>query len=262
MSILTINGVSDDDLGLVATSIGAAWSTPGLSRPATSVMGRHGSVPGLIATGREKRVPISFKLDGTVSTRRANFNALMRHLRGMLVLEWSDAPGLFQRARLDQEEARALFEAQAYVHGPLNIGLEFILDQPIFEDKVPSIIGVSSTAALLSGLGTEPSEGLFRFAGATTDLTLTYKHGLTRETITTLTLSGSSGAGTVLFINVPSQEIWTWDTTTGEEDFTAIDDLYSSGDFPVFDPGDGDENLPPTIESNHTGTVRYRGAYA
>jgi phage-related protein len=260
MSILTINGVTDDDLGLVATRIGPAWSAPTSDRASTAVLGRLGVVAGLVARGREKRIPLSLKLSGDLSERRANFNTVMAHLDGLLQLEWTDAVGYAQFARLDTVGARALYESQAYVLGELLLDLELILDAPVLLALSPSVIGVSSTAANLAGLGTLPCSGKFYFPPTTANLTITYKHGLTRETITTLTLSGSTGAGLALEVDCARETLYTWSTTTGAR--VSVLSLYSSGDFPVFDPGDGDTSYPPTIESNHSGVVHYRGVTA
>lgn len=262
MSILTVNGVTDDDLGLAFTGIGALWSGPSVSRSRTGVMGRYGVVPGLVASGSEKRIPATLKLSGTVATRRANFNTVMRHLDGLLYLEWSDQPTLMQWATVDVVEARALFESQAYVLGELALGIEFVVDSGVYFSKAIFSAPVSTTAERYP-LGTLPSAPFIRVSGATSNLTLTVKHGLTNATITTLTLSGTTAAGTVLEIDCARETLYTWDTTTGAKiNRLTTTNLYSSGDFPVLDPGWGTEAYPPTLESNHTGTVLYRKYFA
>jgi len=269
MSILTINGATEASLGLsvLPSGLGDLWSGPATNRGATSVLGLYGSVPSLVATGQEKRIRVGLALDTSSSSRRTNLDAVFRHLDGRLQLEWSDASGLMQWARLDVVGARERFAGLSFGAtadwGDVVLELDLILDAPVLFAKNVATLPVSSTAATIAGLGTLPCAGIFYFSGATTDLTLTYKHGLTRDTITTLTLDGSTGAGTVLIINCARETLYTWDTTTGA--LVSVLSLYDTtvrgNAFPIFDQGDGDSTNYPTIESNHTGLVRYRGVY-
>lgn len=266
MSIFTLNGMSDDDLGLsiAVGGTGALWSTPQVEREGMGLLDRIGVVPSALATGVVGRLPLTLVLDTTVTNRRATFNTIMAHLDGMLRFELNEAPGFMQWGYLSGVPARPRFDTVAFQDdkGALLLDFDLILAFPQLFSKVPSVIGVSSTPAKLVGLGTLPCQGVFYFGPTTTDLTITYKHGITRETLNTLTLSGSTAAGLVLEVrSFSAKPLWTWSDSTGAR-VNVLDTLWSSGNFPTFYAGHGDANNPPLIESNHTGELHYRGVTA
>ena len=257
--LLKIKGVDLDTLGLELL-LANPHSRPAVLRESIGVPGLYGAYAFQSAPGELKRVPVSLTIPSTVAieSRRAILDVILDHLSGKLDLEWGDTPGRVQLAHFDSGPIIARWESVAWTHGPVVLASEFIIEDAVFRAKDISHVPISTTAERVP-LGTLPSWPRFYLNGALSNTTITLKNGITGATIgSVFTIAGTTGAGTVTEIDCRRPMITTWDTTTGAR--VEELDIYSTGDFPVFDPTYGTTSFPLTVETSHTGIAfaRYR----
>lgn len=257
--ILRINGLTNVELGLWVSGLGAAWSQAAVTRPEVGIPGRFGAITIGEAVGRPKVIPTTFTLPAKVSERVAALDDLLSVLTGTLEVEWIDAPDRLQFARVDESEIRASFEEVQYVEttGHLRIGVDLRLDAPLSFARESSVLAVGSTPVPVP-LGTAPSDTTFVLPGALTDATLTYR-GASGEILSQLSLDGTVDAGEFLRVRSDRQTIWLGDGTGEELDMS----FFAGGGWIVLDPGDADyrRGVFPTVESSEPGVLYYRRAW-
>lgn len=268
MSKVTINGRPISDFNLRLGEIGSIWSMPAVQRGTTPVIGRVGVRASPEFAGAPKTIPLTLCLWGdtvTTANRRAKLDAVYRFLDGLLEVEFENEAGRIYQCRLEGAEARARTEPLAFVRGDVLIDLNLIVDSGVAQDRVPQVVGVPGGSALRTALplGTYPSAPILEVPGPiTTDLTVAYRGVAGGDALQSLVLDTSTtnvASDECLIINCDRERIWTFDGT----DLTDAMSLYSSGDFPVFDPGDGDLGGEGcTVSSTHAMTAIYLKVWA
>lgn len=266
---LAINGldIADLDMALLHGGEGGLWSGPRMEREISQAVGIIGVRPSIEVRGQPKTISLQMRLAGTQAQRRARLDRVLWHFDGLLVLEWSDAPGRYQLGRVVGSEIRARFAELAWLdRGQLAIQFEVLLDTPLSFDAHASVVAVSSTPTEVP-LGTATSSALFEFPEVTSAMTVTYR-GISGEILEELSLADPGlTTGELLIVDVARARILTWDGSTynsdGEPDTVSAMDLRTGGSFPVFDPGDGnpDAGAWPTIEASESGVCTYRRAW-
>lgn len=258
---LKINGRPIEDLGLELSDQGALWSAPQVLRGSAPVLGRVGSRSSAIATYSASAVQLLLQLPETVAGRRAALDRVLAALDGVLVLEWSDSPGRVQYGRLESAEIRARFQSVAWTVGHLSLPLVIRLDNPVWYEWLASSVALSANTPAPVPLGTLPSAPLVELNDtANASVTIAYR-GITGEVLSSVVLASPSiPSGGALLVDCGSQRIFVWDGTS----LTNANNLYLSGSFPVFDPGDANfaDSVWPTIECNFAALVTWRRAFA
>lgn len=253
--VLSVNGVDVGALNMEITSLGPAWSTPKVARSYIRIPGRFGAVPQGLAEGMEKRIPIQIHLaSAEVSARQASRDAVVRHLSGLMKLEWSDAPGRVQWALIDDMDQASLFETIQYVRGNLRITTELVIPDAVSWSSQPTVLGLPADTPVEAQMGTAPSSPRVIIPGPWTDLQVSVL-GPQLEEITSLQLVGSIGGDEVVEIDSSLASIVVEDTSTGER--VRRLDLYDSGLFPLLDP-----HLMPQLQSSAAGVALYTRAWA
>ena len=258
--ILKINGLDIADLNLGLLDSGSLWSAPRIDRDSAAPIGMVGTRPAALATSDAKRLAISLSLPGTMAERRARLDQVLWHLDGLLVLEWADAPDREQYARATIRDGLPRMAQLSWLDGgQVRLNFELVMDTPLSFSSSPTVLAIGTTA-VETPLGTATSAPVIELPGAISGaVTLTYR-GITGSTLASVVISnpalGGSGA---LIVDSARERIWKWDGTT----LTDARNLYSSGSFPVLDPGDGDPaaGVWPTLESTHAGSATYRRAW-
>lgn len=266
---LVVNGVdvADLDMALLHGGEGGLWSGPRMEREISQAVGLVGVRPSVEVRGQPKTISLQMRLTGTPSARRAKLDRVLWHFDGLLVLEWSDAPGRYQLGRVVGSEIRARFAELAWLEtGQLALEFEIVLDAPLSFDTHASVVAVSSTPTEVP-LGTATSAPLFEFPQVTSAMTITYR-GISGEVLAELSIADPNlTTGELLIVDVARARILTWDGSTydadGNPDTESAMNLWTGGSFPVFDPGDGspDAGAWPTIEASESGVCTYRRAW-
>jgi hypothetical protein len=261
MSILTINGRTIESLNLKLADQGNLWSTGDTERGASSVLGRIGSRSSSVSATPGRVLNLVLPLPESPSTRRAALDRVLAHLDGLLVLEWSDAPGRVQYGQLENAGIAARFQSVAWTLGHLNLGLRIRLDNPTWFDWQATTIANTANVDTPLPIGTLPVAPLIRISQVTTgNITITYK-GITGSVLSTLVITDPVlTSGQELFIDSATDRIFRW---TGSA-FTAANTLYVSGSFPIIDPGDGqtEYGVFPTLRCTRPFLATYRKTYA
>ena len=214
--VLTVNGVDVGSLNMEITALGPAWSTPEVVRNYIRIPGRFGAVPQGLAEGMEKRIPIQIHLTSAqVSDRQAWRDAVVRHLAGLMKLEWSDAPGRLQWALIDEMDQASLFETIQYVRGNLRISTELVVPDAVSWSSHPTILSLPAGTPVEAQLGTAPATPRITVPGPWTDLRVSIL-GPYLEEISALQLVGSIGADDVVELDSSLVSIVVEDTSTGE----------------------------------------------
>jgi hypothetical protein len=254
--ILTINGRDISTLGLRVADQGTPWAIPQAARGLAPSISRVGVRPAAYSTGAPAVLNLSLALPADVSTRRGLLDTALSWLDGLLELEWADAPGRVQYARLQAGDVRARFESVAWIQGELLLPLQLVRDVPLSFDKQAYVVAIGTTAVALP-LGTAASPLRFEFQGAiTADVTITYRN-ISGTVLAQLVVDNpATSSGETLVVDGTSERIAIWTGTA----FDDANELYESGSFPVADPGDGNREAAawPTIEASNSGYVIYR----
>jgi hypothetical protein len=258
---LRINGRDIETLGLRLSDQGAAWAAPSVNRGSAPILGRVGARSSSLAAYPGGSLQLLLQLPETVATRRAALDKVLAWLDGLLVLEWSDAPGRVQFGRVESNEVRARFQSVAWTVGHLSLPVTLQLDNPAAYDWSATSAGWGPNQRAFLPLGTLPSLPLLTF-GDTVNATMTIEYrGQTGVLLSSLVvLNPSLSAGEELVIDCGTEQIY----KVAGSVFTPANNLYSSGSFPVFDPGDGnfEANSWPTIGANFAGVATYRRVWA
>lgn len=258
--VLTVNGVDVGSLNMEITALGPAWSTPQVVRNYIRIPGRFGAVPQGLAEGMEKRIPIQIHLTSAlVSNRQAWRDLVVRHLAGLMRLEWSDAPGRQQWALIDQMDQASLFETIQYVRGNLRITTELVIPDAVSWATHPNVLALPAGTPVEAQLGTVPAAPRISIPGPWTDLRISVLSPSLEE-MHALQLIGSIGPDDVAEIDSALPSIVVEDTSTGER--VRRTDLFSEGEFPILDPQLGMGAAMPLIESSAAGVAIYSRAWA
>lgn len=262
MAFLSINGVDIDALGLKLIDQGPIWSGVGFNRGSSGVLGRVGQRTLGVSTSPAQQITLELALDEGPTTRRAALDRVFAALDGLLVLEWSDAPERVQYARLDRSNVGPRFAQIAWLaQSQLRVSLSLIADNPAYYDWAAYSEGWGPNGRATVELGTLPSSPLLTF-GDTVSGTITVEYrGQTGALLSSLVLANPSlSAGQELLIDCGTEQIFKAAGAT----LTESNNLYSSGSFPTFDPGDGNfaGDSWPTIGANFAGVATYRRVWA
>jgi hypothetical protein len=257
MSILKINGRTITDLGLQLSNQGSLWSAPPAFRGSSPILGRIGSRPSSVAISPGSSLQLLLQLPESPSTRRAALDRVLAWMDGLLALEWDDAPGRVQYGRLQSAEVEARFQSVAWTLGHLSLPLVIAIDNPAWFDKEATALAFGPNIRTDTPLGTLPVAPLITF-GDTVSGTITIEYrGQAGTVLSSLVLSNPSlSAGQELLIDCGTERIFKAAGST----LTDLNSIYSSGSFPVLDPGDGDWEAStwPTIQANFAARVTYR----
>jgi hypothetical protein len=261
MSILTINGRTITDLGLQLSDQGSLWSAPPAFRGSAPILGRIGSRSSTVATSPGASLQLLLQLPESPSMRRAALDKVLAHLDGLLVLEWSDAPGRVQYGQLERTNVLARFQSVAWTLGHLSLELQIRLDNPNWFDWQATTIAADADTDTPQPIGTLPVAPLIRFSStATGNITIQYK-GITGAVLSSLVLTDPVlTSGEELFVDCGTERIFRWTGTA----FQVANSLYQSGSFPIIDPGDGqvEFGVYPTLRANKPFLVAFRKTYA
>jgi len=257
MSLLKINGRDIESLGLRLGDQGALWSAPQAQRGSTPILGRIGSRSSSLAVSPGSTLPLLLHLPETVALRRAALDKVLAWMDGLLVLEWDDAPGRVQFGRIESNEVRARFQSVAWVVGHLSLPVVVQIDTPAWFDWAAGSIVLAADTPAPVPLGTLPTTPILTFnSSATGPITITYR-GQTGTVLSSLVLSDPSlTASQLVIVDCGTEQIFLADGSS----LTLSNNLYSSGSFPVLDPGDGDFESAtyPTIEANFPALMFFR----
>jgi hypothetical protein len=261
MSILTINGRTLEQLGLKLADQGAVWSTGQTDRGSAPVLGRIGSRTAPLAASPGRTLNVTLPLPESPATRRAALDRVLGHLDGLLVLEWSDSPGRVQYGQLERANVLARFQSVAWTLGHLSIDLQIRIDNPVWFDWQATTIANAANVDTPLPIGTLPVAPLLRVSQITTgNITFEYK-SITGATLSSLVITDPVlTTGQELFIDCGTDRIFRW---TGSV-FTQANNLYSSGTFPIIDPGDGQPEFGvfPTLRCTRPFLATYRKTYS
>jgi hypothetical protein len=257
MSLLKINGRDIESLGLRLGDQGSLWSAPQAQRGSTPILGRIGSRSSSLAVSPGSTLPLLLHLPETVALRRAALDKALAWMDGLLVLEWDDAPGRVQFGRVESNEVRARFQSVAWVVGHLTLPVVVQIDTPAWFDWAASSVAWGPNIRTATPLGTLPSSPLLLFSDSVSgSITIEYR-GQAGTVLSSLVISNPSlTSGQMLLIDCGAEQIYKVDGAT----LTLANNLYSSGSFPVLDPGDGDFEASswPTLNANFAGSATYR----
>lgn len=261
MSILTINGRTIDSLGLQLLNSGNVWGAPETVRDASQLIGRVGATASRSSTTAPRTLTVGLALPQSPSSRRAALDRVLMALDGLCELSWSDSPERVQYATVQAAEITARFESVAWTLGHLTLPIVFRIDSPVWFDREVSTVGFAANTPTAIPVGTMPTSPLIVLNDtANAAITITYR-GITGATLSSLVVSNPSlSAGQMLLIDCGTERIF----KSAGETLTVADNLYSSGSFPVIDPGDGDwiNNQYPTLACNFAAFVQYRRVWA
>lgn len=258
--VLAVNGVPVEDLGVTILSAGGVWSPPAVGRTYTGIPGLVGAVPLARAASVEKRVPVRIHLSTDVAGREAAREALQRLFRGLMRLQWSDAPGRHQWALLDTQAQQGLTD-QSFVRGDLVIEAELVVPAAVSWSDQPTVLALPADTAVPTPLGTATSAPRILIPGPWTDLRIGY-HRASGEELAALQLVGSISSDEVLEVDVALERLVLEDTTSGVR--VSGSGLYGSGSFPVLDPHDALGSEPhalPYLLASADGLATYRRAW-
>jgi phage-related protein len=259
--ILTINGRTLEQLGIELQDQGAVWAAPQVNRGASGVIGRIGERPSAAAVTPGRTITLTLPLPASPQTRRAALDRVLGHLDGLLVLEWSDAPGRVQYGRLERAEVAARFASVAWTLGHLSIPLQIRIDNPAWFDWQATTIANVANVDTPMPIGTLPVAPLLRVSQITTgNIVFEYK-SITGASLSSLVITDPVlTSGQELYIDCGTDRIFRW---TGSA-FTQANNLYSSGSFPIIDPGDGQPEFGvfPTLRCNRPFLATYRKTFA
>jgi hypothetical protein len=258
---LRINGRDIASLGLELADQGAVWSAPASTRGNAPMLNRIGARSSALASFPGKTLTVILPLPESPSTRRAALDRVLAHLDGLLVLEWDDAPGRVQYGQLETAEISARFQSVAWTVGHLNLPLVIRIDSPAWFEWGATTVATSANVPAPVPLGTLPVAPLIRISDTTAGaITIEYR-GITGALLSSLVISNPAlSSGQELFIDCGTERILKW---TGSA-FEAANALFSSGSFPVLDPGDGNSELEawPTLVANRPLLIAYRKLFA
>lgn len=261
MSILRINGRTLESLGLEITDQGALWAAPQVDRGTSPILGRIGSRSSTLSSTPPKVVNLVLPLPESPATRRAALDKILQHMDGLLVLEWSDAPGRVQYGRLERADVLARFNSVAWTLGHLSLPLQIRMDNPAWFDWQATTIAGQSDIDTPQPIGTLPVAPLIRFSStAAGNITIQYK-GITGAVLSSLVITDPAlTTGQELVVDCGTERIFKW---TGSA-FEQANSLYQSGSFPVLDPGDGqvEFGVYPTLRANKPFLVTFRRTYS
>lgn len=254
--ILKINGRDIAALGLRVADQGSPWAIAQVARGLSPSVSRVGVRPAAYSGGAASVLGLTLALPSSVAARRAALDTALAWMDGLLELEWTDAPGRVQYARLQAGDVRARFESVAWIQGDLLLPLQLVRDVPLSYDIAAAVIAVGTTAKAVP-LGTAASPLRFGLPGAiTTAVTLTYRN-IAGTVLSELALGDpDTSASETLVVDGTTERIYIFDGT----DYNDANELYVGGSFPVADPGDGNREAAtwPTITSSHAGFMLYR----
>jgi phage-related protein len=257
--ILYINGVDVDLLDVSISAMGAAWSPPGLSRTYVAIPGRVGVVPQGLPTSTVKRIPVTLWLRSTsLAGRQSTRDALLRHLTGLMRVEWSDAPDRYQWALIDQQDHSGLIDSMQFVTGDLQVETSFVIPDGVSWSANSTVMGLAADTETPVILGTATSAPRILAPGPWTDLRLSVMSP-TGEELSALQLTGSAGAAEVVEIDASTETITIENTGTGVR--TRALSLYGSGSFPILDPHDAIGTTMPSLLSTEAAVATYTRAW-
>lgn len=173
--ILTINGRSDTDLGVVVRDLSGWRDGPSTQRAFLGLSGMSGGLLSARAVGQSREIRVVFDVDsGTVASRADVFAALSEATQGLCELSFADAPTLITRAVVT---ARTTVDVQwdPFVVPRALLALTFTAADGASYDTAPSLYALSTTPTPIR-LGTLPSLGIVHvFGGWSGTRTLDYR---------------------------------------------------------------------------------------
>lgn len=247
----TINGVDPRTLGLIISDVSGWLDAAAASRPATTIPGRAGQRALTLAPDLAPRRLVARGIVAATSVQAARDS--LDALRALfdapsLAVSFTDAP---TRAVMAALEAFTVPVAPAQmIARQLPVEITLLALDPIATDVAGTVVSATSVAAPLP-LGTAPSAPVLRILGPATNPVVTYRdaRGVARQTLgLTVTLAATD------YVEVDAGAMTITKVASGVS--TNAITLLTSGDFPIFDPLDGDRAAGawPTLEVS-AGTV-------
>lgn len=223
-----------------------------------------GRVGAVILPPETETSPRTIQVSGVMKgTSLSNLRTLIEQLKarlyaGTVEARFVDHSDRFVLARCSQFSVPAT--APQFMNPMTRVGFTLFCPDPLVYATQPTIVGFASAKGALP-LGTAVSAPIIRIMGSATNPVLTYRDitGAVKQTMGfTVTLAATD----YLEIDCELAQITRYISGVGSQNNAQA--LWTSGDFPVFDPQDGDvENgAYPTIEvSAGSGETAYRRSW-
>lgn len=258
-----VNGYDTSRLGLVVEQVDGWMDGLTAQRRTSKLPGRVGAIP--LAPDTET-TPRTLTVQGALwpkpeslaAVRQALLDLKERLGRGLLELSFVDQADKFLHALVQQHQVVATRPQFASPYS--RISVQFFCPDPLIYAVQPSVVGFAAARSSVP-LGTACSTPTIRIMGPAVNPVLTYRKadGTSRQTMTfTVTL----GTNDYLEIDCELMQVSLYQAGVGAQNNAA--NLWTSGDFPLFDPQDGDAyaSVWPTLEvSAGTGEALYRRAW-
>lgn len=263
--ILRINGRDAvSQLGLPLIGIGAAWSDPGARREEIGVPEKMGTAPAERAEGEPRRIPIRFEMTANLDERASRRDRIVRHLTGLVEIEWGDSPGRIMWARAENLPIGARWEDIAFIEGDLEIQVDLAVEGGAAFDRQFRPVFLPAGEHVEVDPGTSPMDAWAIVEGPVSDYRLAYHSVSGREKAAIALVAGENAAAgerLELYWEGDQERIMLLDEATGVR--TSANSLYSSGSFPVVSPEDGsiEADVHPTMLASHDTILYTRRVY-
>lgn len=258
-----VNGYDTSRLGLIVEQVDGWMDGLTAQQRVSKLPGRVGAIP--LAPDTET-TPRTITITGVLwpkpeslaAVRQALLDLKERMGRGLLEVAFVDQPDKFVHALLQQHGVMAT--RPQFASPWSRVSLTLFCPDPLIYAQQASAIGVSANRNTIP-LGTACSTPTIRIMGPAVNPVLTYRKadGTVRQTMGfTVTL----GTNDYLEIDCELMQVSQYQAGVGAQNNAAS--LWTSGDFPLFDPQDGDPvaGVWPTLEvSAGTGEALYRRAW-
>lgn len=248
MSVLWINGVDVEDLGLSVTSLdrwGAGMEFEFPSQGASGYLGhfvtQEASAPPRVVSLRLV-VPCE-----TVAARSAILTSVLARLQGLLELRFSDEPDRVLYGLRTREVTAGVVASKSFVVPDLDVSIEITCHDPAKYDRFMQTAAFSSIAMPVP-TGNLPHGGIMYIFGAATNPGVTYRNML-KDVVTQMGFTVTLGSDDFLKVDNDLETVTYYNNGIAEDGLG----LWTSGDgFPQCDPADGDVlgEAYPSLEVN------------
>ena len=237
MTDVWFDDVPVEDYGCVVTQLSGWLAAPNYRWSAAGAAGLIGAYPsssGLTAEPKRLQVGLYFT-SATMAARRTAIASLLIATRGRVRVRVNDTPTRWVEAVRDGGDGESV--GLALVEPSVNYVLSLTAHNPIWYDVNPSsvVIPTGVVTDLSGALGGVAARGLFQLANITTSTVLTVANRA-GSTLTTTTLTGTTGASEYLIVDGDNQMI---SRVTGATVVDAFSWKGSTDRFPLLDPADG-----------------------
>lgn len=193
-----------------------------------------------------RTITVSGVMKGSsLANLRSNMDSLKERLyRGVVEVRFVDQTDRYVNARCQGFQVPVT--APQFLNPRQRVSFSLLCPDPLIYSTQPTVVGTGSTATrVLLPLGNAPSAPVIKIMGAATNPVLTYRdfRGTSRQTMGfTVTLAATD------YLEIDCEMATVTLVASGAR--TNGMALWTSGDFPVFDPQDGefDGSNWPTLE--------------